>query len=53
MDFDKTYNLITFQDIVWPSTLISENYAMETRDASIAAKFVQTRLPSTIKLYQA
>ena len=26
---------------------------METRDASIAAKFVQTRLPSTIKLYPA
>ena len=57
MDFGKTYYLITFQDIGWPSTLtktfLRENYAMETRDASIAAKFVQARLPSSIKLYPA
>lgn len=34
-------------------TFLRENDAMETRDAPIVAKFVQTRLPSTIKLYQA
>lgn len=34
-------------------TFLRENYAMETRDASIAAKFVQKRSLSTITLYPA